>query len=224
MWSLEIDGRLVVWCIDIRWQHERDAHEMDIRGLQDNGALICCAQKQDAAHFGGKWLPLAVTPGYAPPEQPVTKLTDVAFVGYIRDKEREQMLLDINSKFSLSSVQGQFGADAVSNYHQARLGVNVPTRYGHPQAYDSANMRLFEVMATETPVVTPRAEYLADLGLVNEHNCFMYDSPQDLLDVIEKALSGRYDLDGIGEEASYLCNERHTYTHRATQVMEWLDE
>lgn len=223
LWGLDINGRMVVWLIDIRWQHEKDAHEAGIQHLQADGALICCAQKPDADDYGAKWLPLAATPGYTPPVGEVQKLFDCAFVGYVRDKPREQALLDLNQHVSLSIAQGQFGDAAVTTYHQARLGVNVPTRYGHPQAYDSANMRLFEILATGTPVVTPYEDYLSELGVEHGKTGFVYRNPQDLLDIVDKALSD-FNLTNIGNNAVKLVRERHTYAHRAKQVMEWLHE
>jgi hypothetical protein len=221
MWGLIIGGKPFVWLIDNRWTHEAKTEDPSARDMIAKGALVCCAQKPDAERIGAKWLPLAVTPEYKPPATPVRQLTDVAFVGYIRDKGREQMLLDLNAHFSISVSQGHFGNAAVSAYHLARLGMNIPTRYGHPQAYDSANMRCFEILATGTPLVTAYQDYLSELGLEHGFNCFLYKSPQDCIEVILNALAQR-DLAIIGKQAAQLANERHTYGHRAKQVLEWL--
>ena len=221
LWGLEVNGRMLVWLIDIRWQHERDSHEDSVRQLMADGALVMAAQKPDADYFGCVWFPLAATPGYAPPQKPVTVLTDIAFVGYVRDKPREQGLLDLNARHSLSIAQGQFGDAAVSAYHQARLGVNIPTRYGDPQAYDSANMRCFEILATGTPLVTAHEDYLADLGIVHGNNAFLYHNRAHLASVVAQALQ-RDDLEEIGQAGIALVQRRHMYTHRAAQVIAWL--
>ena len=221
LWGLEVNGRMLVWLIDIRWQHERDSHEDSVRQLMTDGALVMAAQKPDAEYFDCVWLPLAATPGYAPPPNPVKKLTDLAFVGYVRDKPREQCLLDLNTHHSLSIAQGQFGHAAVSAYHQARLGVNIPTRYGDPQAYDSANMRFFEILATGTPLVTAHEDYLADLEIVHGKNAFLYHNREHLLHIVATALQ-RDDLEDIGQAALALVQGRHTYSHRASQVIAWL--
>lgn len=223
MWGLDINGRMVIWMIDIRWQHEKAAHEQDIRALQAEGALIMAAQKPDADYFDCQWLPLAASPGYLASETPIPKLSDLGMVGYIRDKGREQLLLDLNAHYSLSIAQGIFGKEAVETYWQARLGINIPTRYGDLLAYDSANMRCFEILATGTPLVTAYEEYLAELGLLSGVNCFTYSSAQDCLNVVKAALQ-RNDLEDIGRNAVDLIASRHTYTHRARQVLEWLNE
>ena len=221
LWGLEVNGRMVVWLIDIRWQHERDSHEQSVRQLIADGALVMAAQKPDTEYFGCGWLPLAVTPGYALPANPVKKLTDLGFVGYVRDKQREQGLLDLNTHHSLLITQGQFGDAAVSTYHQARLGINVPTRYGEPQAYDSANMRCFEILATGTPLVTAHEAYLVELGIVHGKTAFLYNNREHLSHVVATALQ-RDDLEIIGQAGVALVQERHTYQDRARQVLAWL--
>ncbi len=221
LWGLKVNGQMLVWLIDIRWQHERDSHEDSVRQLMTDGALVMAAQKPDAEYFGCHWLPLAATPGYAPPPNPVKKLTDLAFVGYVRDKPREQALLDLNAHHSISIAQGQFGDAAVSAYHQARLGVNIPTRYGDAQAYDSANMRCFEILATGTPLVTAHEDYLDAMGIVHGKNAFLYHNREHLSHVVATALQ-RDDLEAVGQAALATVLERHTYLTRASQVMTWL--
>lgn len=221
LWALQINGKLLVWLIDIRWQHEKDAHEADIRILQNEGALICCAQKPDAAYFNARWLPLAATPGYTPPREKSEALVDLAMVGYVRDKWREQLLLDLNARYSVSVAQGVFGEEAVQTYHQAKLGINIPTRYGDPLAYDSANMRCYEILASGTPLITSLEPYLSELGLIAGENCFTYASRKECLDVVRIALDSD-NLQAIGLAGANLVASRHTYSHRAKQVMEWL--
>ena len=221
LWGLEVNGRLLVWLIDIRWQHERDTHEANIRLLQSDGALVMAAQKPDAEYFDCKWLPLAATPGYAKPEKPIEKLVDIAMVGYVRDKQREQLLLDLNAVHSMSVAQGVFGVEAVETYHGAKLGINIPTRYDDARAYDSANMRFFEILATGTPLVTSYENYLPELGIKHGGNAFTYHNTRNCLEVVKKALT-EFNLNLIGRNAIKLVQERHTYTHRARQVIEWL--
>ena len=130
-------------------------------------------------------------------------------------------MLDLNARHSLSIAQGQFGEAAVSTYHQARLGINIPTRYGDPQAYDSANMRFFEILKTGTPLVTPAETYLLDLEFQHGHNLFLYESRQHLADVIQEALL-RDDLETIGFRGAAIVNLHHSYRNRAQQVLAWL--
>lgn len=222
-WGLDIDGRIMVWLIDNRWPYEREHEDPAAAELLRRGALVCCAQYPDAERVGAKWLPLAVTPGYRP--IPQEKLYDVAFVGYVRDEARARLLADIGAKFSVYHLSGVFGDEAVRAYCSARVGVNIPTRYGNPNAYDSWNMRAPEIMATGAALVTPFQGYLKELGLEETIHYAGYRNelhPQRYLeDTIGYAL--QYS-DRIGESGRQLVEERHTYAHRAQQVMEWLND
>ena len=221
LWGLDVNGRMCVWLIDIRWPHEKAAHESNIRALQEEGALVMCAQKPDAEYFDCEWFPLAASPEYYAPKKRPAPLTDLAMVGYVRDKGREQLLLDLNNQFTISIAQGVFGNEAVETYHQAKLGINIPTRYQDLNAYDSANMRCFEILATGTVLITSYEDYLVELGLIAGVNCFTYTSPQDCIAVVRQALD-RDNLDTIGKNAVDLISDNHTYQHRAKQVLEWL--
>lgn len=218
-WGLIVDSKPTVWLIDNRHAHEA-AHEDDAaRKLLDKGVLVCHAQKPDMQRVGGKWLPLAVTPGYEKPRTLPAKLHDVGFVGYIRDMGRMGAMAHLVRHFAVCSEQRVFGPSAVAVYWQARVGVNVPTGYGTPTAYDSANMRLFEILATGTPLVTSHEDYLAELGLVGGENCITYRDMDALVKGVGYLIDNPEVARNMGSKGAELA---HTYTHRAKQVLEWL--
>lgn len=222
-WGLLVNNKLMVWLIDNRHPHEAATEDPAAKRLLAEGVLVCHAQKPDAERVGGKWLPLAVTPGYRPPDKPVEKLYDVAFVGYVRDEGRQSVLAHVARHFKLNIHQGVFGDDAVSAYWSAKVGLNVPTGYGKADAYDSANMRCFEILATGTPLVTPYEDYLVDLGITDHKPEIMtYSSIGYLIEGIEMRLTRGDELAQAGLNGAKLAQERHTYEHRAKQVLEWL--
>lgn len=222
-WGAVVNGEVMVWLIDNRHAHERVTEDPAAAELLKRGALVCCAQKPDAERVGGRWLPLAVTPGYREPEKPQDRHWNVAFVGYVRDSGREQILRHVARHYSLCTHQGVFGDAAVSTYWQAKIGLNVPTNYGALDAYDSANMRCFEILATGTTLVTSQEDYLADLGLESGVNCLTYFDADNLVKVIGVGLEDWYfKSQSIGANGAKLARERHTYAHRAAQVLEWL--
>lgn len=221
-WGLIVNERAVIWLIDNRWMHERAHEDSAAKWLMARGALVCCAQKPDAERIGAKWLPLAVTPGYYLRHSHAPKVYDVGFVGYIHDGDRLVMLKHLSRKFNLVNASGIFGTDAAKIYQDSRIGVNIPTRYGDPLAYDSANMRCFEVLATGTPLVTPHEDYLEELGLRHGENCYTFTDVRSLEDCIEDALADPQQAAQIGLNGAALAVNRHLYTHRALQVMEWL--
>lgn len=220
-WGLLVNGKPMVWLIDNRWPHEAQHEDPAARRLLDNGALVCHAQQRDAERVGGRWLPLAVTPGYRAPDQPIEKTDDVAFVGYIRDMGRAALLNDVAARFTLFTGQGLFGDDAVSAYWSARVALNVPTQYGNPLAYD-ANIRVFETLATGTPLVTNWLPELEELGIEQGINCLTYASADELLVQIKCLLDAPDWAQQIGANAAAMAQERHLYRHRAIQVLEWL--
>lgn len=223
-WGLHVNGKRMIWLIDNRHPHEALTEDPAAKRLLDEGVLVCHAQKPDAERVGGKWLPLAVTPGYRPPEKPVEKLYDVGFVGYVRDSARADILRHVARHFKVGVHQGVFGDEAVSLYWQSKVGLNVPTNYGAPDAYDSANMRCFEILATGTPLATPYEPYLIDLGLTDHKPEVMtYSSPGYLIEGIAMRLARGNELIEAGQNNAKLAQERHTYTHRAKQVLEWLE-
>ncbi len=220
-WGLIVNGKPFVWLIDNRWPHESEHEDPAAARLLERGALVCCAQKLDAERIGARWLPLAVSPGYRTPDRPVEKTADVAFVGYIRDMGRAALLNDVAARFTLFTGQGLFGDNAVEAYWSARVGLNAPTQYGNPLAYD-APMRVFEILATGTPLVTNALPELPALGLEDGITCATYQSGDDVIQVIRRLVDNPDLAQQIGANGAALAAERHTYQHRAKQILEWL--
>lgn len=225
-WGLIINGKPFVWLIDNRHPHEQAKEDPAARKLLDRGALVCHAQKPDMERVGGKWLPLAATPGYRPPDKPVEKIYDVGFVGYVRDPQRQAVLMHVARHFKVCAEQGVFGDSAVDVYWKSKVGLNIPTGYGSAIAYDSANMRCFEILATGTPLVTPSEPYLMDLHLLSLINCYEYQSADELIEVIRIALGMQEyhseKVAHIGPDGAKIAQAYHTYRHRAETVLEWL--
>ncbi len=216
-WGLKVDGKVMVWLIDNRWPHERVHEDPAALELIKRGVLVTCAQLPDADRVGAKWLPLAITPGYR--FEPRAKVFDVGFVGYVRDNNRAEMLRLVASRYTTAFSQGCFGDSAVSDYWQSKVGLNVPTDYGNPLAYD-INMRVFEILATGAVLVTNWLPTLGlpELGLFAGEHYIGYTNPDTLLEVMPFAL----EHPEIGVAGMNLALARHTYTDRAKQVMKWL--
>jgi hypothetical protein len=220
-WALifpDFDNRVMAYLIDNRWEHEAIKEDPAAKTLLAMGALVCHAQKPDMERVGGHWLPLAASPGFA--RVSVAKTADCAMVGYVRDEGRARLLADVGAKFTLNLAQGVFGKQAVETYCGAHVGINIPTRYGHPAAYDSMNMRLPEIAACEIPPVTSHEDYLEALGFEDMETCVTYGAHRSIIEAVEIAL----DQPHIGFNAGQLIKERHTYRHRAEQVKQWLSE
>ncbi len=216
-WGLIVEGKPFVWLIDNRWPHEAEHEDPAALELIKRGVLVTCAQLPDADRVGAKWLPLAITPGYR--FEPRAKVFDVGFIGYVRDNNRAEMLRLVASRYTTAFSQGCFGDSAVSDYWQSKVGLNVPTDYGNPLAYD-INMRVFEILATGAVLVTNwlPALHATELGIITDEHCVTYCNPNELPDAIAHAIRHPE----IGVAGMELALQKHTYADRAKQVMQWL--
>lgn len=211
----EYDNRVMIWLIDNRLPHEMAKEDPAAKELLKRGALVCHAQKTDKQRVGGHWLPLAASPGFHPIDTP--KTSDACFVGFVRDSGRARLLSDVRAKFSLSVNQGLFGRQATEAYCAAQVGLNVPSHYDTLYCTD-VNMRVFEIAACGVPLVTNHLPELKELGFIDSETCVEYKNH------ICEAVLYAIDHPSIGKRGLELINGRHTYTHRALQVVEWLKE
>lgn len=216
LWGFILNGVPVAWLIDNRWEHERLNEDPAAERLKAKGGVVYCAQKRDAERIGGRWLPIAATPGYRP--IPCEKKHEVAFIGYVRDAARSAVLTDIAAHYTLALGLTVFGDDAVRLYCEAKVGVNVPTRCFDPLAYD-INMRVTEIAATGTVLLTNDLPELAELGFIDGETCMTYVDTDELLDKLNLAMANPDLRNAIGRRGLALVNERHTYAHRAEQVL-----
>lgn len=219
-WGLLVNGKVMVWFIDNRWDHEKAKEDPAAERLLSRGALVCHAQKPDMERVGGRWLPLAASPGFTYNELPKTH--DCAFVGTVRDATRASVLTDVAAHVSLCVKEGVFGIEAVDAYQRASVGLNVVTNAFHPDAYDSANMRLFEIMATGTPLLTPYQPYLHELGVQCGINCYTYYDVSEIVPLVKSIVNDQRGAEIAGLKGARLIQERHLYSHRAKTVLEWL--
>lgn len=221
--GLVVNGKPVAWLLDNRIPHNRAWQDpAAIQMLKRGDVLVCHCQKSDAQRVGGYWLPLAVTPGYDRPGGQVEKVYDAAFVGYLNDTERTAAMAQLSKTVDLHIAQGVFGAAAVQVYHQARVGLNMPSLYGTDVAYD-LNMRLFEILATGTPLVTNANYDLNDLGIRSGVNCLTYQGIADAERQIKILLKDKALGEALAANAYELVMRKHTYQARAEQLLRWID-
>lgn len=213
------NNRLMVWLIDNRLPGEQVHEDPAAIELLERGVIVAHAQQPDQKRVGGVWLPIAASPGFDG-WWLGKKEYDAAIVAYIRDARRASVLADVGARFDLKLSQGVFGRDAMMVYAKARCGLNVPSQYGEPFAYDSANMRLFEIAACVIPPVTSHEEYLIDLDFIDGVTCVTYGAHRSVNDAVQIAI----DNPQIGNAAKDLITLEHNYTRRAYQVKQWLSE
>jgi hypothetical protein len=213
----DFDNRVLVWLIDNRWEHEAKKEDPAAKELLARGAIVAHAQRRDMQRVGGQYLPLAVTPGFTPTY--LEKVADCSHVGYVRDEGRARILADIGRHFTLNLAQNVFGRQASDTYCSSKCGIHVPTRYGHPNAYDIP-MRPYEIAACAIPLVTNDLPELEELGLIDGETCVTYGAHRTAIEAVRIARASPE----IGEAGYKLVSARHEYWHRAEQVKTWLSE
>jgi len=89
---------------------------------------------------------------------------------------------------------------------------------------DIINMRVFEVMACRTPLITTRHPDMAVYGLIEDEHYLGYDHENinELLNQIQWVLDNRVAAEQMAIRAHNYVVAHHTYRHRAEELIEWL--
>jgi len=218
-------SRCAFWFIDSRRNCNPDVRQPDDDSQAEKifkaGGWVFQAQYEDTLRLRDKgidstWLPLAADPEVWASHPKENKLYDVAFVGNCYDPTRLEILDKLGKEFNFywPGIEGAIMEDGAKVYRQSRVGFNISSFYGQNIAYD-INMRVFEIMSCGIPLVT---NYVLGLdllpGLGNCPGVFTYQSLEEIVPTIKEALEC---------ETVYTHNsivEKHTYRHRAQQILE----
>ncbi len=222
--GLTVNGVPVVWFLDNRVPYNRERQDPACAELlRRKECIVLHCQAQDALRCGGEWLPIAATPRFAPPSEPIEKTWNVGFVGYLNDEYRAGVFRGIKARFNLLHGLGVFYEEAAAVYHQAQVGVNVPSLYG--TGYDTdINMRVFEVTATQTPLVTNYNPALSDIGFRSGVNCLTYRTERELHDCIQQLLDDPALAHSIAVNGYNLVQQKHTFYHRALWILNRVEQ
>jgi hypothetical protein len=151
------------------------------------------------------------------------KIYDVAFVGSLdlpnTKDERRDILGSLEGKYRLNDYRKPvFGDELIRTYNQARIVVNIPLRVA-----GGFNMRFFEAMASGALLLTKDLGYSrADLFQPGLH-FVTYRDRADLMDKVEYYLRNDRERIGIAESGMTEVLSKHTYEHRATEVLQVME-
>ncbi|MBI4597001.1 MAG: glycosyltransferase family 1 protein [Candidatus Omnitrophica bacterium] len=176
--------------------------------------MFCAQSVASGALPNGAWLPFGCDSAlHAPRAGPQT--WDLAFVGTEGAAPRKFILQALRERYPNSYLSTARHDEMASIYSRARLGFNFSIA-------NEINMRVFEVLATRTCLVTnalPAIE-LSRLGLRPGEHFMMYHGLEQLFPAIDALLADparRGQLASAGFEA---VTARHTYVHRIRQLLE----
>lgn len=83
---------------------------------------------------------------------------------------------------------------------------------------EMVNMRVFEVMAIGTPLITTRYEDMAYYGFIEDEHYYGYNGVDEMLSQIARANEHQIEAMQMAARAREFVLSRHTYYHRALEV------
>lgn len=86
------------------------------------------------------------------------------------------------------------------------------------------NMRVFEVMAIGTPLITTRLDDMDYFGFVEGEHYLGYNGIDEMLDKIGWVQDHQDEARMMADRARRLVLERNTYRHRAMEIAGWLQQ
>ena len=222
--GLTVNGVPIVWFLDNRVPYNRERQDPVCAELLKRGeCIVLHCQKEDMLRCGGGWMPIAATPRFAPALDTPTPDWDIAFVGFLNDEHRRNVVMNAAQKFSFLHGVGVFYEDAAAVYHQAKVGLNVPALYGTEFDYD-LNMRTLEIPASGIPMVTAYNPALSEIGFRSGVNCLTYDNERELHQCVQTLLDDPALASDIAQNGYQLIQNKHTYYHRAMQVLSMVEQ
>jgi hypothetical protein len=161
------------------------------------------------------WLPFACDPEIHRRYAEEEKTYDVAYVGGAGG-ERGRILANLARQFRMNEYQKPCDPQEMAKiYSRAKIVFNKPER-------GELNMRPFEALSCGSLLVTERnSEGLEELFKNREH-CVFYDSPAELVAVIQYYLGHEEQRSHIAQAGRQQCILNHTYFNRVQSVSEAL--
>ncbi len=190
-----------------------------IRQLSPKYDLVFCHLLDAARRLpGAEWLPVACDPVFHGPVDG-SPVWDVAFVGTDGGIPRKFFLQALREKYPNSFIGKAEYTQLGAIYSKARVGFNYSIT-------GDANMRIFEILAANTLLVTnaSESEDLSALGFEDRRHLVFYKSPNELFDLIDYYLAHSDERDLIGRTGGEFVRKRHTYACRLEQLLAKISE
>jgi Glycosyl transferases group 1 len=217
-------------------------HVCDAAALYDGVATYCQASVPIFTRLGfrnAQWIPLAADPTLHAPRSTTGQFAyDITFLGAWRP-EREQALTSLIRHFPTQRIgiwggewtrkasrslrpythtEPLVGQDYATMLGQSRINLNVIDH----TCYPAANMRFFEILVAGGLQLASDCPEMASVFRANEHVLYFQDQAS-LCATVEYALANPDKMTTVREAGTRLVNQRHTYSHRAAQILTMLN-
>ena len=209
----------VIWCIDA---HVRGSAPYEKTFSDGRYHILAHATRDFVRLPHHRWLPNCTDHRMIFPMPDVPKSIRLGFCGNHVTPERKRAVDSLTSIFGLKQHIFVIGNDMVRtvNSYQIHFNMNI---------FNDVNYRSFETLACGTVLFTDRNPQYKELGFEDGVNCLMYDkgeSAGDIRSVMSHATTAmnlsQEKIAAIAEEGRRLFLSRHTYDHRANEILSWL--
>ncbi|MBI2104138.1 MAG: glycosyltransferase [Candidatus Omnitrophica bacterium] len=176
--------------------------------------LVFCCHEEGAGRLpGAEWLPVACDPELHG-RLDVEPAWDVAFVGTDGGVPRKFYLQALRERYPNSFLGMAGHTQLAAIYSRARIGFNYSIA-------DDVNMRVFEVLAAGTLLLTNalRGDPFRRLGLEDRKHLALYRSPEELFRLLDEWLGRAEERQRVARAGREVALARHTYAHRLRRIL-----
>jgi len=210
----------MVWCIDAHVRGTAPYERIFSEGKYD---ILAHATRDFVRLPHHRWLPNCTDHRMIFPLPDVAKTHAMGFCGNHVTPERKRAVDTLTSVFGLKQDIFVIGNDMVRTINSYRIHFNM-------NIANDINYRSFETLACGTVLFTDRNPQYKDLGFEDGVNCLMYDRGEysgDIRSLISKVTSAMgmrpETLAAIGKAGRELFLSKHTYDHRASEILRWFE-
>ena len=209
----------VLWCIDA---HVRGSAPYEKVFTDGKYHILAHATRDFVRLPHHRWLPNCTDHRMIFPMPDAPKSIRLGFCGNHVTPERKRAVDTLTAVFGLKQHIWVIGNEMVHTINSYRIHFNM-------NISNDVNYRSFETLACATVLLTDRNPQYKELGFEDGVNCLMYNRGEYagdmrfLISDTTSALNMEISmLTSIAEAGRRLFLSRHTYDHRAAEILSWL--
>jgi len=148
------------------------------------------------------------------------RIYDIGFVGTDGGVPRKFYLQEIRERYPNSFIGTADYREMGRIYSSSKIGFSFPIRSEY------LTLRNYEIMASGAMLLMKRLrdDSAERLGFVDRKNIVIFDGPKDLFEKIDYYLKNNKERDRIAEAGYKLTVEKHTYLHRAKEMIDIISD
>ncbi|MBU3911584.1 MAG: glycosyltransferase [Candidatus Omnitrophica bacterium] len=146
----------------------------------------------------------------------VDRSYDLGFVGTDGGVPRKFYLQEMRERYPNSLIGPADHREMSRIYSSSKIGFSFPIRG------ECFTMRNYEIMACGAMLLMKRLrdDSAEQLGFMDRKHLVIFDGPEDLFRLIDYYLKNREEREEIAENGYRFTIEKHTYEHRAKEMVE----